>query len=164
MHHRSCDAFQLQHGAPLPDEHVQRGSGHSVRVVQPRHPRSELDGADDGADEDELARLPFPNEREQGADEDGVVDDLKVQLVREQLQVSTDAVCKLALALGFGSVTTSRGTDSCSNVGLGWSFAPALPTRQSRPAGRSFAASAAAFSIDAGLPTSSCRTASRSFG
>ena len=55
-------------------------------------------------------------------------------------------------------------TNNSSKVGLGWSFAPALPTRTSRPSGRSFVASAAAASIDSGLPRSSCKTAALSFG
>jgi hypothetical protein len=54
-------------------------------------------------------------------------------------------------------------TNSSSKVGFGWSFAPALPTRMSRPSGRSFVASAAAFSIDSGLPRSSCKTVALSF-
>lgn len=60
--------------------------------------------------------------------------------------------------------STFRLTDRFSKVGFGWSFAPAFPIRASRPSGKSFVASAAAFLIDSIFPKSRLKTASLSFG
>jgi hypothetical protein len=82
MNNGSSYPFKPQSSAPFSDEHIQSSSRDSVRIIQHRHPSSEFDGSKDGAHEDEFS-LCFSDQRQEGADEDGVVDDFEVELFGE---------------------------------------------------------------------------------
>jgi hypothetical protein len=88
MNDSSCNPFKLQSTAPLSDEHVQCCSGYRIRIGQHWHPGGEFDRANYGTHKDEFPCFLFSDEGKERADEDGVADDFKVQLVQEQLQIS----------------------------------------------------------------------------
>jgi hypothetical protein len=79
MNNSSSYPLKPQSSAPFSDEHVQCCSSDSIRIIQHRHPSSKFNRAKDGAHEDELS-FGFTDQRQEGADEDGVVDYFKVEL------------------------------------------------------------------------------------
>jgi hypothetical protein len=82
MNQSSSYPLKPQRSAPFSNEHVQCCSSDSIRIIEHRHPSSEFDRAKDGAHEDELS-FCSADEWEEGADEDGVVDDFEVELFGE---------------------------------------------------------------------------------
>ena len=82
MDNSSSYPLKPQRSTPFSNKHIQRCSRDSISIIQHRHPGSEFDGTKDGAYEDKLS-FCFSDQRQEGADEYGVVDDFKVELFGE---------------------------------------------------------------------------------
>jgi hypothetical protein len=87
MNQSSGDTLILQDSSPFADKHVESSSGDTVRIIEPWHSFGKLNRSQHGSHEDELLLFTSTDEREEGSNKDGVVNDFKLQFLLKQWEI-----------------------------------------------------------------------------